>query len=464
METNWCILDVDENGMWAKMALKLPTEEDSIPITTARIEKFIKDQGITSGVNSAAINTLALEKKYGQFVEIAHGKEPVNGVDGHYEFLIEVEDAKAKPILNEDGSVDYLNSLKLAEVHMDEHFARYVYATRGEYGHDIFSRIVPPVLGKDIPPLRGSGFYSDANKENYYSKYTGHISRKDNVITIDKTYIIKGDLDIDTGNINFDADVEVFGDVRSGLSIQAGGSIYIHGHVGACFIQATDNIIIQKGIQGQNRCNVIAGNDITCSYVERCAISAGNNVYADSILDSIVTARNEVIVSSKIGAIIGGTTIGMVGITAKEIGNDAEVNTFLQTGPSKEDLVRSTFLTEQLYKIKAEYDLLDAKVKRYDEGMTPENESYVSELRQKVFRMKVMVAADKNKTSDELNKLNDQINRARRDAHIRVTGTSFPGVKISIENNIYITTEALKDVVYKLRYGKVEALSGDNVI
>lgn len=462
METNWCILEIDEKCMWARIALKLPEGDEVAPITAAHIEKLVRDQGISSGINCDAITALAESVTYGQFVEVARGKEAVNGTDGHFEFLIPVEDARSKPVVNEDGSVDYYNSLKLAEVKADEQFARYVHATQGEYGHNIYSKIVAPIPGKEIPPLKGSGFYTSSDKEEYFSKYSGHITRKDNTVTIEKVYIIKGDLDLDTGNINFEGDVEVRGDVRSGLSIQSGGSVFIHGHVGACYIQASQNVTIQKGIQGRNRCNIIAGGDVICKFVERCAISAGGTVFADSILDSIVTARNEVRVISKSGIIIGGTIIGMMGITAKEVGNDTETITLLQTGPSKEDLARSSLLTEQLFKLKNDYELLEKQLKKYDAVKNPAKAGEIANLRQKVLRVKVMVATDRNKTSDELSRLNEEINNARKNACVHITGISHPGIKISIENNFYIVTEPFKDVIYKLQFGKVEAIGADD--
>ena len=462
METNWCILEIDENGMWARIALKLPEGDEIAHISAEHIEKLIRDQGVSSGINCDAITALAESVSYGQFVEVARGKEAVNGIDGHFEFLIPVEDAKSKPVINEDGSVDYYNSLKLAEVKENEQFARYIHATKGEYGHNIYSKIVSPIPGKEIPPLKGSGFYADAGRENFYSKYSGHISRKDNTVTIEKVYIIKGDLDIDIGNINFDGDVEVRGDVRSGLSIQSGGSVFIHGHVGACNIEAKESITIQKGIQGRNKCNISAGKDVICKFVERCTITAGGTVFADSILDSNINARQEVRVVSKSGVIIGGSITGMMGITAKEVGNDTETATLLQTGPSKEDLLRSTKLTEQFFKLKEENELLEKQLRKYDSIKDPSKADKISSLKQKIMRAKVVIAANKNKTSDELSLLNEEINNARKNACIHITGISHPGIKICIENNYYLVTEPFKDVVYKLQFGKVEAFGADD--
>ena len=41
METNWCILEIDENGMWARIALKLPEGDEIAPISAEHIEKLI---------------------------------------------------------------------------------------------------------------------------------------------------------------------------------------------------------------------------------------------------------------------------------------------------------------------------------------------------------------------------------------------------------------------------------------
>ena len=47
---------------------------------------------------------------YGTYACAAQGKAAVKGKDGFYEFCKDMEDIKKKPLVMQDGSVDYKNS------------------------------------------------------------------------------------------------------------------------------------------------------------------------------------------------------------------------------------------------------------------------------------------------------------------------------------------------------------------
>lgn len=464
METNWCILEIDENNMWAKLALKLPESDEIAPISADYIENFVKEQGISSGINKDAITALSETLVYGQFIEVASGKPAIDGANGYYSFLIPIEDAKAKPVINEDGSADYYNSLRLAMVSEGEQIAKYNPATKGEYGHDIYSKLINPTPGKDLPPLKGTGFTTNEEKNEYFAAYNGHIMFKDGSINIERIFIVEGDLDIDTGNISFNGDVEVRGDVRSGLAIRADGNIFIQGHVGACYIGAKGSITIKEGIQGRNKCTIKADKDVVCKFVERCTITAGGSIYADSILDSDVFANNEVNVVSHNGVVIGGTTYGMNSVNIKEAGNDSETPTLIMSGPTKEDILNSADLTLKINKYSNDIAQLDAQLKKYDAINTTDEATRdkIILLRHKVMRGKLSLVAEMKTHQLEVNEINKRINEARAHALVHITGISHPGVKIGIENNYFTVTEAFKDVVYKVNMGTIEATPGDS--
>lgn len=456
METNWCYFTIDEDNMSVKMALKLPDGDEAAIISAAYINNFLRNNGITFGVSLNALDALAHQVKYGQEVEVARGRRVENGVDGHVSFLVPVEDTK-KPVIQPDGSVDYLNSLKLAQIGENEVFARYIHATPGVPGTDVFSNVVPPVPGKETKPMKGKGFTFDPEKDEYRSNHFGHIVYDNGQITIDKLYIHSGDLDMDTGNIVFNGDVEVTGDVRSGLSITSEGSIFIHGHVGACMIKAKDNITINEGVQGRGRCHLIAGNDVTCKFVERCHITAGGNIYADSVLDSTLVSRNQVRVLSKTGTIIGGNIYGALGIETKEAGNESETTTRLQSGPLKEDMEKIREVYAKLQKVKKNFEDLETQHKKYNGIPKEKRTPKIEDLRMKIIRAKVVVYADLNKYSDEFSELSIKVQKAKELGYISISGVSHPGVIICIGDTTMNITEAFKGVRYTSRQGSIIA-------
>lgn len=463
METNWCKLTIDENQMWARLSINAPSSDDYIAPNAEFIENFLKQAGITYGLNKAAIESLAHEVFFDLPVEVASGKKAVDGDNGNFSFSVNTEDMRAKPIVNKDGSVDYFNSLKLATVAKGEVFAKYVHATSGEYGYNIFSKLLMPKKGSEVPPLKGTGFTYDEETESYISEFDGHIVFKDNRITIEPLYRVNGDLDIETGNIIFNGDVEVTGDVRSGLSIETDGNIYIHGHVGSCLLNAGGDITIQKGTQGRGKCIIKAGRNITCKFVERCQLIAACNVYADSILDSNVYAGGQVIVNSKHGMIIGGTTHGVGGLNVKEAGNNTGTITHLNCGITPEDYDRYVELQGKLKNYSMKMSQINQHMERFNNIPADKLSAELNNTKNKILKAKISLSTQILTIKKELEPLINDVKLSHSTANIHVTGVSHIGVKVTICNNTYAVTEEFKDVVYSLNEkGKVSVNGYDS--
>ncbi|MBE5946124.1 MAG: DUF342 domain-containing protein [Lachnospiraceae bacterium] len=461
MEKDWVVLKIDDQRMWVSLTIKEPIGEEPPYFSPEFIESYLRENGITAGINRESVEALSQHVAYGKEIIVARGKPAVNGQDGFYQYTVMIEDSKSKPVINPDGSVDYYNSLKLAMVDKDELFAVYIPPTAGEYGYTVFSEMLQPVKGKELRPLRGKGFYTSEDGREYRACYRGRIVKNENRITIDKIYIVKGDLDIEKGNINFNGDVEIMGDVRSGLSIVTDGNIFVHGHVGGSILAAGGSITIRKGIQGRNKCDIEAKGDVVCSFIERCIIKAGGNVYADSILDSDVTAKQKIIVSSRKGLVVGGIVTGVQGVIVKEAGNETGVLTVLQAGIVQEELELQTALVQEREKLIETIELLNKNLKVYDNLDGNKRTKETEALRMKIFRAKVIKVTELKSVDEQLNKVGAAIDSARRDALIEVTGLSHAGIKINIGRTHLITKETWKDVVYKSINEKIVVKSGD---
>lgn len=460
MERDWVVLKIDENRMWASLAIKEPEGEDSVYFSPDFIEKYIRENGITTGILRDNIEALADNAAYGQEVIVARGKEPVNGRDGFYSYMVPLEDYKNKPTINKDGSVDYYNSLKLAMIEADQVFAVYSPPTRGEYGYTIFSEMLPPIKGKELRPLRGSGFYTDDSRRTYKAKFGGRIYRQGERIVIEKVYVVKGDLDIEQGNISFNGDVEIKGDVRSGLVIRTDGDIFIHGHVGGCSLVAGGNITIQRGVQGKDRCTIAAGKDVACSFIERCRIEAGGNVYADSILDSEIIAREKVIVSSRRGLILGGSVLGVQGVQAKTIGNEAGISTCISAGYLLSDMEKLTVMSERISKLRNDIQVFEKNQRVIDTMDGSRITKEIEAMRVKIIRAKVILVSELKKIRQEYELLEDSMSRAKKEARICISGVAYGNIRISIGKAWLVTSEAIRDIVFKSINNQIISLPG----
>lgn len=464
MERDWVVLNIDQNHMWVSLAIKEPDHEETVNFTTDFIMDFLKENGVKAGINKTAIEALVSSMPYEEEVVVASGKPAVDGRNGVYQYLVPLEDQKAKPVVAQDGSVDYLNSLKLAMVEEGQTFAIYEPPTKGEYGYTVFSEMVKPAPGRHAPVLRGKGFNVSEDGREYKAKLSGRIYTDNGRIIIEPLYEVRQNLDIEHGNIAFNGDVQIGGDVRSGLSIVAEGSIFVNGHVGNCQLRAGGNIIIGKGVQGKYGCKISARGDVAASFVERCNITAEGNVYADSLMDCRVFARNSVFVTSKKGCIIGGHVSALQGITAKEIGNELGIVTRVQFGETnlhREELNR---YKARLKKVKEDIHLLERQMDKYDRIEGSEMSREMELMRMQVIRAKVLRQAEQRRLEDTIPQVEEELRSAEKDSFVRVTGAIYPGAVIVTETASYAQEEAYKDVYYKQHAGQIKPLSPEEFL
>ena len=448
MDFPWGTLNISEDQMTASVILNPPTEGTEYEITERLLRGILSMANITAHPREEGITELVTEHPVNTPVVIAEGKPAVNGEDGYYTFHIPTEDMKAKPIINEDGSVDYKNSLKLAIVEAGELIAEYTPGTAGVWGYDLHSTVIAPRHGKELPPLHGHGVLSNERKTEYRAEYSGHITKNDNTITIEPLFRVSQDVDLETGNIHFNGDVEIGGDVRSGMTVEANGNIFIRGHVGACTICAKKNITIEKGIQGKGECLVRADGDVACKFVESCRIEARGNVYAESVLNSVIMARNQVTVDSRSGVVLSSSIRGMLGVTVKEAGNDNGTTTVLQSGVPTEEIRQVQEWEKKLRELDYKLQSLEQHYRAF-EGM-PESNPEVAELRTKVMRAKVVVASEEKKIHDSMDPVKALIEQSKRESFIKISGVAHEGIRIHINGIHYKVPESIMDVTYRV--------------
>lgn len=464
MDNNLINCVVDPNKMYVTISLKKPSGEENLELSSQLMLAFLTEElGVRYGINYAALEALSYCIEYNKPMVVAEGKPVQNGVDGHFDFYVEMEDKKAKPVVAPDGSVDYVNSLSIAMVEEGQVFARYIEPTIGECGINIYGESIQPIPGKPANTLRGKGFSISEDDKEYTATRSGRIFMDDKRVVIEPLYSVNGDLDVSHGNIVFNGDVEIRGDVRSGTKIEADGSIFIGGHVGSCEIRAGGNITIGKGIQGKYNSRIHANGDIAGNYCEHCKMTAGGKIYANSLLDCDVSAYDSVIVTSKTGCIIGGSVRAMQLVEAKDIGNDAEIPTKVYIGVFEEAVREVKTCQDKRYKCIMDINTLSKKQRTIDAIPREQRSPETLELYKQIMQAKVIKGKEKMELERKIEHLNEMIDKASKNASAIVNGAVYPGVKVSSGNNTFTVDMAVKEAAFRPGLGRVEMMSIDEL-
>lgn len=337
-------LNIHENGSYVRITpdameawiyltppRKAIGEDTQETYSLEEITDLIKKKGVSSGIIQDKLEELAGQGIYDQEILIARGEPAVHGKDGDYEYKFNPEQYKT-PKLLENGSVDYSSMSTLQNVREGEVVAIYHPAEAGQDGMDVLGNQIFAKSGKDKQPLRGQSVYTDGDPNIYLANKSGKVELKNGRIDIQSVHEIREDVTLITGKVEFFGDVIIHGNVEAGVIIRAGRNIEVTGTVEAANLYAGGDIVLTRGIQGNQKAKVSARGNMFADFIEHTVVAIGGNVQANTILNSRVSAEGMVILTGRRGAIIGGYTHGMLGISATEIGNEAEVRTIIHAG------------------------------------------------------------------------------------------------------------------------------------
>ena len=159
----------------------------------------------------------------------------------------------------------------------------------------------------------GKNTLMTADGKNIVSACNGHIIYGTGCFNVEDTVTVKSDLDISVGNITFNGDVVIKGNVMEGFSIKAGRSVRIEGTAFSASINAGGNIIINGGaLNSQIACE----GDVSIGFCENTTIKAKGKVESAQFAFCDVFCYGELIAKGRTGVITGGKLTCMKNVTA----------------------------------------------------------------------------------------------------------------------------------------------------
>ncbi|RCW70691.1 DUF342 domain-containing protein [Saliterribacillus persicus] len=337
-------LNISSDNM--KATLQLLNEEEKEQITTSAIQQFLKDQGIVYGIKETVLeNIQELITKQREIV-IAEGKAAENGTDG--KFILR---QTMNQTLSNDEKKNFRDVSRIPTVQKDDLLAELTLPTTGEQGINVQGLIVKQKPGKKVRMKAGNSVRFDQDTLSFYAMEAGQLSIGEDRVQVFPVYDIKGDLSLETGNLEFVGSINIYGDVPTGYSVKAGGDINVFGLVEGAFLDAEQNIVIKEGISGLKKAVLNAGVDIQASYINQASVHAGRDILVrNSIIHSYCVAQENVRCGN--GNIIGGVTTAGKTIEARDVGNVASSKTELTFGVNKKKREHEQYLLAKQKELK----------------------------------------------------------------------------------------------------------------
>lgn len=406
-------------------------------MTEKDIYNELERYNITYGISSKVVKAYTMGQQFCRDIPIAKGTPVVQGKDAQIIYQFETAPT-AKPKLLEDGSVDFHELNLFTSVKQGDLLAELIPEVQGQEGKDVFGNPVPPVRVKPGVLKHGRNIRMSEDKTKIYSEVDGDVKLEIDTVFVSNTYTVPADVDTSTGDIHYNGNVFVTGNVRSGFTIEATGDIEVNGVVEGARLISGGNIVLKRGVQGMSKGYLEAKNDIVTKFIESANVKAGGTINTGSSLHSDLTAGDKVIVSGKKGFLIGGTISAGKRIEASVFGNKMNTVTTLKVGVEPEVMDRykelTTLIKEHQDELLQHKQVLESLKKKMAEGLKLlPNQMVMAKQSSEAFKT---IGELLEKESAEYMVLKKEIEE-NTGGKVVVNHTVFPGVCICISNRIY---------------------------
>lgn len=434
-------IEISPDKMKASIIVRPP--EDGKKLSQKEIIEFLKEKGVVYGIIESNIDDISKYAIYNERIEIAVGTPPASGQNGRVEFHFDL-DREKKPVILEDGRVDFRNLNIIQSVKKDDVLCSLVPPSAGTPGKTVLNTDIPAIDGKPAVLPVGRNVVVTEDGQKLIASIDGQISYIDGKVSVFANYEVPADVDNSTGNINFIGNVIVRGNVLSGFSIEAGGNVEVMGVVESAVIKAGGDIILRRGMQGLGKGVLISGGDIIARYIENSNIEAKRDIKSEAIMHSNVICGNKLELSGKKGLLVGGTCKVGKEIVAKVIGSYMNTPTEIEVGvdPSLKDYykkVRDEMRQMEEDIKKAEQAIAILKKMEMAGKLPPEKQ----EMMAKSIRTKIHFSNRIEELKGELIQIELRLQQ-EANGKVRAYDFIYPGTRVTIGTSSLYVKENLR--------------------
>lgn len=432
----------DEEFMHAYLKVNPP--QGGRDLDEARLQIALDDAGIFSECCDQKILKQILKEKSADDLEFAVGSEPVDGIDSKFEALVkEVEYSTPKE--SKTGKIDLREVVSFSLIEADTPLMRRTPASSGENGRNVKGQVITANKVDDSnfdDKLIGAKICEN-DPNLLVSTCKGHPVILSAGVRVDNSIVVNN-VDMSTGNINYDGSVLVKGEVRAGMKIKVTGDIIVKGVVTKATLIAKNDITVECGIIGSDPSKdgdesppaiLKAGGVIRAQYVTLAEVTAGRNVEIKEYISHCnVEAKHKVLIGQGggKGKIFGGTCYGQSGVYANAVGANGGIKTLITAGTPIAQQKQFEQLTNTHHNREVQCKQLFEMLGRYKNALRDNPQDFSKAKKAEAIK-KVLadLTAEIDKMAATIEKVSRHFKESKR-AEVSVSKNTFPNVTISI--------------------------------
>lgn len=389
-------------------------------ITGGMIMNALGAAGVSFGIDQELVDAIPnMEAPYFRMHLIARGKDAVPGKDGAIIDLYPREAHRELPV-DDQNRVDFTAMGATQNVEKGAAICHISLPTPGAAGRTVTDKELPTRDGVPAAVPMGRNTALNEDGTSLVATRDGGLEFAGRAFQVNPLLEIDGNVDYSSGSVNFLGDVHIHGDVCSGFTVRAMGNIKVDGVVESCNIEAGGDLMLAKGVQGNNQAVIRAHRDIFAKYLENCIVHARENLHSECIISCDVYCDAGVYVQSGRGAIIGGRIWAGREVDANIVGSKTEVRTTVSLGGLPCENYERELLTKEI-------DELEKCLEETDrQPASPTKLSRMSKMRMQISvdRLKL------NQHQKTLDEMQDELER--RPAGRLTFRLAYPGTLVEI--------------------------------
>jgi uncharacterized protein (DUF342 family) len=455
-----------QSFVWDKapfIQLKIGPEQATVRIDPALYQKeltvtaedvcyLLRRQGVIYGLDPNAVRNYLHQKNFSRELVAARARPPVPGSDARVE--LKVREENAKPVIQEDGTIDYHNVNTILQVEEGQVLAVKIPATPGEPGISVLGQPLPAIPGRDADLPAGPNTALSPDGTRLLAATGGFLLRQNRLIGVGEMFVVQGDVDFNTGNIKYRGDIVVSGSVLPDFTVEStNGSIHIQGMVEAATLLApAGSIEIKGGVVGKKKAVLRAGKNITLQYVQESELECGERLTAAKYILHSTVAAKDVSLTHPDAFLAGGQATVFNSLTTATLGTDTGVQTTIRLVDPEDSKLEQK--RREMDRILADLDQqiqpLQRSLKMHNE-MVEKLKSMTPEIKKKIndtaSRYKTLVQK-REFIQERVRKIEELRNQPKKcEGWVEVTGTIHPQVEIMMYRKKFRTDQSR----YKLR-------------
>ncbi|MEA2061348.1 MAG: FapA family protein [Thermodesulfobacteriota bacterium] len=334
------------------------TDQFSDALTVKDIKQILNYQNIVYGiVEDRLINGFIRSSGFKEKpFRVAKGILPREGKDAEIKLFFDTDHLKAGRI-NGQGKIDFKERGKIPRIEQGFILGEKLPLKEEQTGKNIFGEVTSVDPARDIKLKYGKGTRLSDDNLKVIAAVSGQPKYSwSGIFSVFDELVTKGDVNYETGHIDYQGNVKVKGIIKSGFNVNA-NTIRAEAIDGG-IIHAEENLNISEGI---NEAVIFAKGSIQAKYIHKSKILCMGAISCDKeIVESKIETSSTCDINK--GKILHSEITAKMGVFAKTIGSKLSSPCTIKVGTD-------VFVVKQLKKLKTSMSRIREDITRYREKL-----------------------------------------------------------------------------------------------